>query len=344
MNEPLEWRNARILDRAVPGTMGGRLETAQPVPGRPSPSRQTTPGRGHSLVIAASDATDAEKRGADIVCDGTDDDAQLNAALLAVGDGVTTFGGQVRCTSGVFVCADTLILPDWVCIVGQGIEATGFSFPDGVDGFEGGIASHLRDFYAYTEAGSLSIGIKSRDDAFLGVIERVYFADFDTAIHLYYRRWLVSACHFYASAGGWAIKLDAAATGTRVLVNCGEPNLDFLYDDAVSGTLVVGNEAYGAVGYQSGPSNTAGRVVANELTGDVILDGASANVHDNGCNDVTANGDHNSIQANDISGAVVIAATADSTLLVMNRIAGSITDSGTNTKRNLDGTAADWNL
>ncbi len=51
-----------------------------------------------TFVVAASDATAAEKRGADYVCDGTADDVEIQAAI----DALPTLGGEVYLSSGTF--------------------------------------------------------------------------------------------------------------------------------------------------------------------------------------------------------------------------------------------------
>lgn len=53
---------------------------------------------GPVLFVAASDATDAETRNADYVCDGTDDDVQIQAAI----DALPADGGIVRLSTGTF--------------------------------------------------------------------------------------------------------------------------------------------------------------------------------------------------------------------------------------------------
>jgi len=65
-----------------------------------SPIGKTTKGRSATLIVAASNASARSKRGADYVCDGTDDHVQIQAAIDAVN---TLGGGMVYLTEGTFV-------------------------------------------------------------------------------------------------------------------------------------------------------------------------------------------------------------------------------------------------
>lgn len=105
-----------------------------------------------TLVIAAADtvATDAEN--ADFVCDGTDDEEQIAAALdLATEE----YGGRVLLLDGQFVCATgALVIPNRVVLAGLGREATTITFVGDGPGFqfEGGAVEDLR---LYVSGGSI---------------------------------------------------------------------------------------------------------------------------------------------------------------------------------------------
>lgn len=63
-------------------------------------------GRTATYVIAASDATAQEKAQADVVCDGTADEVEINAAITAIGKGKIVF------TSGTFYINAAINIPD----------------------------------------------------------------------------------------------------------------------------------------------------------------------------------------------------------------------------------------
>ena len=72
------------------------------------------------LFVAASNASDKEKARADYLCDGTDDDVQIQAALDALEDGV----GVVELSSGDFSTGNTINITTGQTLRGQGIGAT----------------------------------------------------------------------------------------------------------------------------------------------------------------------------------------------------------------------------
>lgn len=73
--------------------------------------------RSATLVVAASDATSASKDGADYVCDGTGDEAEINTALAAL----PTNGGKLVLTEGTFnIASSILVQNDNTQIIGAG--------------------------------------------------------------------------------------------------------------------------------------------------------------------------------------------------------------------------------
>ena len=70
---------------------------------------------GYTFVVAASDAEDPSR--ADYVCDGTDDDVQINTAITAA-----TTGGSVKLSEGNFSCRANVLLSENVTLVGQGMS------------------------------------------------------------------------------------------------------------------------------------------------------------------------------------------------------------------------------
>jgi len=85
-------------------------------PPRPTPPPSPTPTPA-TLVVAASNAAAQSKLGADYVCDGTADEAQINAAIAALPAG----GGKIVLTEGTFtVTTDIVLDEDNVILEGQG--------------------------------------------------------------------------------------------------------------------------------------------------------------------------------------------------------------------------------
>jgi len=76
-----------------------------------------------TLTVAASDSTELSKNQADYVCDGVDDQAEIQAALAALPD-----GGNVVLTEGTFNCAGVIAPPVGTTLSGQGPDATNLVF------------------------------------------------------------------------------------------------------------------------------------------------------------------------------------------------------------------------
>jgi len=76
-----------------------------------------------TLTVAANDSTELSKNQADYVCDGVDDQAEIQAALAALPD-----GGTVTLTEGTFNCAGVIAPPAGTTLSGQGPEATFLKF------------------------------------------------------------------------------------------------------------------------------------------------------------------------------------------------------------------------
>src|SRR5690554_2584980 len=68
-----------------------------------------------TLTVAASDSTELSKTQADYVCDGVDDQAEIQAALAALPE-----GGKVILTDGTFNCAGVIAPPAGTTLSGQG--------------------------------------------------------------------------------------------------------------------------------------------------------------------------------------------------------------------------------
>jgi len=76
-----------------------------------------------TLTVAASDSTELSKNQADYVCDGVDDQAEIQAALAALPD-----GGTVTLTEGTFNCAGVIAPAAGTTLSGKGPDATFLKF------------------------------------------------------------------------------------------------------------------------------------------------------------------------------------------------------------------------
>ncbi|MCC7555708.1 MAG: right-handed parallel beta-helix repeat-containing protein [Methanoculleus marisnigri] len=76
-----------------------------------------------TLTVAASDSTELSKNQADYVCDGVDDQAEIQAALAALPD-----GGKVVLSDGTFNCAGVIAPPAGTTLSGHGPDATNLVF------------------------------------------------------------------------------------------------------------------------------------------------------------------------------------------------------------------------
>jgi hypothetical protein len=111
----------RLLDKfdrlEDPGTAGETTVIVDPETDKP----------GYSIRVAASDARQESISAADFVCDGVDDQEEIQAAIALLH---TAGGGRLLLSEGTFVCAAQLSLPSGsdIEIVGMGMEATLITF------------------------------------------------------------------------------------------------------------------------------------------------------------------------------------------------------------------------
>lgn len=122
----------RVLANMRPGTLQGSLANAGPVirTERPETWRGATPpagGRPYATrVVAASDsvATDADQ--ADYICDGTDDDVQIQAAISEITQASPANGpgGRVVLLEGTYTIGAPIIVSVGVEVVGMGWSST----------------------------------------------------------------------------------------------------------------------------------------------------------------------------------------------------------------------------
>lgn len=150
---PIE-RHDRALTRMVPGTLGGRVESAAPVAARPPRAPRGGSGgkRFATVVVAPSNASDQSKAGADIVLDGSGDESGFVSAagMLPSLDEL----GKILVTEGDVKLSDSWTVPAGVLLEGYG-AATKF-LVESVAGWSGAdqmlevtsqLGAHLRNFF-----------------------------------------------------------------------------------------------------------------------------------------------------------------------------------------------------
>ena len=79
-----------------------------------------------SVTIAAADSSAEDKHLADAICDGEDDDLEIQAALDALPSG----GGEVKLTPGIFYCTTQISVKTSQRLIGSG-PSTVLKLPDG---------------------------------------------------------------------------------------------------------------------------------------------------------------------------------------------------------------------
>ncbi len=111
-----------------------------------------------TLTVAASDSTELSKNQADYVCDGVNDQAEIQAALAALPE-----GGTVALSEGTFNCAGVIAPPAGTTLSGQGPDATNLVFTN--DGRIDVDREHVTLDGFHVEGSGYSSGVK-----WLGVI------------------------------------------------------------------------------------------------------------------------------------------------------------------------------
>lgn len=106
----------RGVDSSAAATHGNGVAVTQIVT---RDSLLTLRGGGLGLLVAASNAPDVVKNRADYVCDGTDDDVEVQAAI----DAGSTLGVQVNLSRGNFV-GGKLVGKNGTKLIGEGYEVT----------------------------------------------------------------------------------------------------------------------------------------------------------------------------------------------------------------------------
>ncbi|MDD3070398.1 MAG: hypothetical protein PHX88_04300 [Methanoculleus horonobensis] len=98
-----------------------------PPPITPIPTTPAVPPEiaGPTIVVAAGDSSPVAKARADIVCDGTDDQVEIQAAFDALSS-----GGTVALLKGTFNCAGNIYPGAKTMLRGEGADATFIEFTD----------------------------------------------------------------------------------------------------------------------------------------------------------------------------------------------------------------------
>ncbi|WP_243670103.1 hypothetical protein [Methanoculleus chikugoensis] len=78
-----------------------------------------------TIIVAASDSSAASKAGADYICDGIDDQYEIQAAIDAL---PPARGGTVQLTEGTFKCSGNILPGSYTTLSGQGDERTTLIF------------------------------------------------------------------------------------------------------------------------------------------------------------------------------------------------------------------------
>jgi parallel beta-helix repeat protein len=86
--------------------------------------------RAESIIVAASDSSDADKAAADYVATGAGDDAVINDALIAADAGPGRKTGKVYLFAGTYTIFDSISVPNNTTLAGAG-AGTVITFPDG---------------------------------------------------------------------------------------------------------------------------------------------------------------------------------------------------------------------
>lgn len=223
-------------------------------------STDLKPGGGRppaSRVVAASDAPDVDKAAADYVCDGSDDEVQINAAI----DDLATTGGRVLLTAGNFDIGDGILVDQaYVTLEGQG-QGTLLTVSSGVTtaitvSATHGAVRHLRmDIEGGEGAGATAISLTSQ----YAEVEAVHVSGYPTAgvsVSNTHNRVLRAWCEGGGDANTTGIittsgaqkllvhgnYVDGFEVGMDIGGNDTQVGANFVYDVDAEGIIVSGDE------------------------------------------------------------------------------------------------------
>jgi hypothetical protein len=80
------------------------------------------------VTVAASDSSAAARASADYLCDGVDDQQEIQAALNAL----PATGGEVVLSGGMFRCTETIVMPSNATLLGQGAGETAIELENAI--------------------------------------------------------------------------------------------------------------------------------------------------------------------------------------------------------------------
>lgn len=357
-------RMNRQLRLVTPGLLGGRTEQAAPTPARPRRSDDPRAGRSQSFYVASVNATLREKRDADSICDGVDDDVQINAALDAVANG--PYAGGVQLSSGDFTVTSPIIVPPWTTLFGMS-KACSDIYVDGCDAIIAGGSAEIFDLGLYGDGTTKAIVADTSlyNSGFnpWGRVHDCNIWNWATGIETKSPFWAISDIFFTNFAvGAWPIDLPASAStwsgyNTRIIRN------EFHSSQAIRAdggqNLIIGNRLSGTTGRAYGillrvgvtgvnhTSLVAQNYIFGYATSAIRAESNNDKIKGNVVDRIEVAGDGVQLVSNDSPGAggstISIEATANATRLALNS-GYTITDLGTGTVRNFDGSATDWNV
>jgi hypothetical protein len=129
------------------------------------------PGHTHTFTVAASDSSAQDKLLAGYVCDGTDDQEQIQAAI----DALPVCGGKIKLTVGTFNISETIDLVSNMAIEGErgtkiiATDEIGETFNEGLFSINGKEYLTLKDFTIACEESVNSIAIKIFDSKHIDI-------------------------------------------------------------------------------------------------------------------------------------------------------------------------------
>lgn len=267
-------------------------------------------------AVAADDTSSWNKEMADFVCDGTDDDVTINAALDALPDD----GGRVILLEGTFVCTGSLVIPSNTTLQGMG-PATVIAIADDMDanlhlitnsdptgGNEGIVIRNLKlDGNKANNSAGIQRGIFF-DNISYSTIENVIVTSFrNDGFILYDCDYnLVSNCLITLNDGTSGFSLDGAAMPIRSRYN------------RIIRNTILSNKFFGLI--VNGDGNNENLIAEN-----MVRSNGRDGIHIDGGKNNTVIGNHvsdNSTDAANTWSGIMVTNDADNTNLQCNTVRG----------------------
>lgn len=167
------------LSNLAPGTAGQFLKSQ----GTGADPEWTGVTRSATFVVAANDSSALSKQQADYVCDGVDDQVEIQAAI----DALPTHGGKIILLDGLYWIHDTIQLRQKMEIAGTGVESTKLRAHAELDGKPmmqytdtlNTLFTDIRDIYLYASPGrTATIGIDFQNLSGDKYLENVFIQGF----------------------------------------------------------------------------------------------------------------------------------------------------------------------